>query len=152
MYLEDYCLCFEKVGDFVLANVWEPCSILYLVLFFCVYYSFRFFVCNGNKYRCTLLYYRTNKYTMPSVYILDLCKDVHCKFGAKCENGNCVCPMDCPETYDPLCGSNGVTYANECNLKSTECQMGTDVIVASYGECEDLSSSGNGKLLILPFQ
>ncbi|GFY54763.1 hypothetical protein TNIN_40661, partial [Trichonephila inaurata madagascariensis] len=27
----------------------------------------------------------------------DLCQNVHCKHGARCENGHCICAFDCPD-------------------------------------------------------
>ena len=38
--------------------------------------------------------------------ISDLCRDIKCKHGARCQQGVCVCPTDCPtENYEPLCAS-----------------------------------------------
>jgi len=40
-----------------------------------------------------------------------ICLNVHCKYGARCEEGRCLCPADCPETYEPVCSSQGVTVS-----------------------------------------
>lgn len=34
-----------------------------------------------------------------------------------CTAGACTQVVECPATYDPVCGSNGVTYANSCHAK-----------------------------------
>ncbi|CAG7786347.1 unnamed protein product [Allacma fusca] len=67
----------------------------------------------------------------------DLCANVECKFGARCENGACECPTDCPLNKEPVCGSNLMTYANECELQKTACQLGRPLTVHFYGECSE---------------
>lgn len=45
--------------------------------------------------------------------LLDLCQNVHCKFGATCDAGVCVCPQVCPMAKEPVCGlfeTDLVTY------------------------------------------
>ncbi len=38
---------------------------------------------------------------------------------AACTGGACTQVVECPATYDPVCGSNGITYANSCTAKKT---------------------------------
>jgi len=42
-----------------------------------------------------------------------------CPYGATCSEKNgeavCECP-ECPSDYDPVCGTNAVSYQNECRL------------------------------------
>ena len=52
------------------------------------------------------------------------------------------CPEFCTSLYDPVCGSNGVTYGNECEMNKATCNEETEVTVAFKGRCAD----GPGKL------
>lgn len=48
----------------------------------------------------------------------------------------CVCEYDCSSLKrDPVCGSDGRTYKNECELKKFSCQKGANVTVLHKGEC-----------------
>ena len=75
----------------------------------------------------------------------DLCLGVHCKFGARCESGRCVCPTECPEVAEPVCASDGVTYPSECHLKSAACRQSADIGVRFFGECDEVVGEGSGK-------
>ena len=46
-----------------------------------------------------------------------------------------ACPMRCTMQYDPVCGSDGKTYGNECQLTSQSCQAKSSVRVAHKGAC-----------------
>ncbi|XP_054168676.1 agrin-like isoform X2 [Oppia nitens] len=74
----------------------------------------------------------------------DVCHSVHCKYGARCENGRCVCPTECPDSFEPICGTDGVTYVNECELRSAACKQNIEISVNFYGECDELITSGSG--------
>ncbi|XP_035210218.1 agrin-like, partial [Stegodyphus dumicola] len=74
----------------------------------------------------------------------DQCLNVHCKYGARCEDGRCVCPTDCPEIYEPVCSSDGATYANDCEMRRAACMQTQELRVLFYRECEDNGGSGAG--------
>ena len=45
------------------------------------------------------------------------------------------CPETCELTYEPLCGSNGRTYKNKCQLKRDSCFAKTKIMEIHKGEC-----------------
>uniref|UniRef100_A0A1A7XDU0 Agrin n=1 Tax=Iconisemion striatum TaxID=60296 RepID=A0A1A7XDU0_9TELE len=62
----------------------------------------------------------------------------NCSFGAICDaqSGQCVCPSECIESHQPVCGSDGTTYNSECELHVRACKEQTDLRVVSQGECK----------------
>ncbi|RDD43780.1 Peptidyl-glycine alpha-amidating monooxygenase A [Trichoplax sp. H2] len=46
------------------------------------------------------------------------------------------CKDDCPRIYDPICGSNGKTFDNECLMKYTICKTGQIIEVSHFGPCK----------------
>ncbi|KAM6981820.1 agrin isoform 2-T2 [Tautogolabrus adspersus] len=62
----------------------------------------------------------------------------NCSFGAICDaqSGKCVCPSECVNSHQPVCGSNGITYQSECDLHVQACNEQTDIRVVSQGECK----------------
>ena len=46
-----------------------------------------------------------------------------------------VCNSACPRNYEPVCGSDGRTYANECLLNFASCKSGGKIRKVSDGEC-----------------
>ncbi|XP_037540497.1 agrin-like [Nematolebias whitei] len=69
------------------------------------------------------------------------CKDLTCSFGATCIEVNgqahCECPLpDCDiKNKSKVCGSDGVTYADQCQLRTIACRQDKDITVKHYGQC-----------------
>ncbi|XP_042234513.1 agrin-like isoform X4 [Homarus americanus] len=72
----------------------------------------------------------------------DLCQHVVCKYGARCEAGRCVCPMQCPATREPVCASNGLTFVNECEMQKAACGVEDGLRVNFVGDCSEARPSG----------
>ncbi|RWS29760.1 agrin-like protein [Leptotrombidium deliense] len=68
----------------------------------------------------------------------DLCRNIHCKYGARCEDGHCICPTNCPEEKEPLCATDGSTYSNECEMSKYACETNLELGIRFYGECRKL--------------
>lgn len=67
-----------------------------------------------------------------------------CRFGALCESetGRCVCPSECVALAQPVCGSDGNTYASECELHVHACTRQISLHVASAGPCREWGWAG----------
>uniref|UniRef100_A0A668A9S5 Agrin n=1 Tax=Myripristis murdjan TaxID=586833 RepID=A0A668A9S5_9TELE len=62
----------------------------------------------------------------------------NCSFGAICDaqTGQCVCPSECVESHQPVCGSDGTTYDSECELNVRACKEQMDLRAVSQGDCK----------------
>ena len=73
---------------------------------------------------------------------LSPCASIKCGFFARCEvrNGSagCVCPEICPQFVDPVCGSDGVTYDNTCELQKASCEQEKHIKVMMNGSCGEM--------------
>ena len=58
--------------------------------------------------------------------------------------GECnQCPLMCNRNYEPVCGSDGETYGNLCELHSSACLRRNNVVPRHYGECQVAPEAGN---------
>ena len=93
------------------------------------------------------------KYHLMFIFILlwtehsdDPCLSVKCPFHGVCQISQagdpvCQCVTECPDIYDPVCGSDGKNYSSECVLKSQACQAKTAVqVVGSPKKCGKFES------------
>ncbi|XP_041377630.1 agrin-like isoform X2 [Gigantopelta aegis] len=68
------------------------------------------------------------------------CENVRCEFYSICESDGsqteCVCPNDCVDVDAKVCGSDGRTYLNECELKVAACRDKKFISITSIGDCD----------------
>ena len=50
----------------------------------------------------------------------------------------CECIQGCPLIMRRVCGSDDVTYDNECLLKKTACEKNTEITIVKNGSCEGM--------------
>uniref|UniRef100_A0AAQ4P5X2 Agrin n=1 Tax=Gasterosteus aculeatus aculeatus TaxID=481459 RepID=A0AAQ4P5X2_GASAC len=73
------------------------------------------------------------------------CGSTVCAWGAICVRSKCECAQCSGEGLAPVCGSDGVTYKNECELRTSSCVQKSRIDVAKPGSCdEDCGSGGSG--------
>ncbi|RLN63877.1 hypothetical protein BBP00_00003801 [Phytophthora kernoviae] len=64
--------------------------------------------------------------------------------GSEASGSGYSCDEVCPVDYEPLCGTDGVTYKNDCHLSVAQCNA-TDLAVESTGECTLSSTSASAE-------
>ncbi|CAG0901654.1 unnamed protein product [Cyprideis torosa] len=65
-------------------------------------------------------------------------------FGGAGTGGRQCAAIPCPANFDPVCGSDGKTYPNECSLEAERRCNNPRLSVASRGECRGGGSGGIG--------
>merc|ERR1712157_96979 len=61
--------------------------------------------------------------------------EINVAYSGECFSKRSECAEYCPLNYDPVCGSNGKTYSNECALEVENCQKKSRVSVIKRGKC-----------------
>ncbi|ROL55541.1 PI-actitoxin-Avd5a [Anabarilius grahami] len=46
-------------------------------------------------------------------------------------------PIMCPMNYAPVCGSDGITYSNACELNVANMESGTEIFIVKKGRCDE---------------
>ncbi|XP_074600211.1 uncharacterized protein LOC141854438 isoform X2 [Brevipalpus obovatus] len=68
------------------------------------------------------------------------CSNVLCQFYSNCDivlgHAKCLCPEECLPNDDPVCGTDGNTYANDCELRLASCRSKQYISIASKGICD----------------
>lgn len=67
------------------------------------------------------------------------CLKKTCEFGAVCVVKNsepvCECSDACSQDQDPVCGSDGHTYSNSCQMKAMGCALQKQIQMQHKGPC-----------------
>ena len=68
------------------------------------------------------------------------CNERNCQYGGQCTldpNGlsRCECRIYCSREKDPICGTDGVTYKNPCQMRAARCQKQMDITRLHFGQC-----------------
>ena len=50
---------------------------------------------------------------------------------------NIKCPERCQNTYQPVCGTDGKTYSNECHIRMEVGCNKRNIVIKHYGACKE---------------
>ena len=75
-----------------------------------------------------------------SLNLSDPCEKRVCEHYSQCvsyDDGRteCACVDQCAQVDDPVCGSDGLDYSNECVLKATACRESRELDVTDDRPC-----------------
>ena len=96
--------------------------------------------CLSNLLRFNIL---TRTYSLAlDVCQLNPCPDPYaiCSISDSGER-ECTCPQICTADHNPVCGTDGQTYGNECLMKTSACTQGMMIKVKSRGKCNSKCTS-----------
>ena len=68
------------------------------------------------------------------------CQNLDCSHGAVCkvdsnEEAACHCDFQCPISVKSVCGSDGLTYDNDCQRRSAQCKTKSTIQLVKSGSC-----------------
>ncbi|KFV11547.1 Follistatin-related protein 1, partial [Tauraco erythrolophus] len=86
-----------------------------------------------------------------------ICANVFCGAGRECavtEKGEptCLCIEKCKPHKRPVCGSNGKTYLNHCELHRDACLTGSKIQVDYDGHCKEKKSENPAASPVVCYQ
>eukprot|EP00118_Oscarella_pearsei_P024673 m.306566 g.306566 ORF g.306566 m.306566 type:complete len:1681 (+) comp41359_c0_seq1:127-5169(+) len=70
----------------------------------------------------------------PEPTAMPLCGGMPCPYG-DCVEGKCKCVKTCPSQRKAVCGTNGQTYRNMCEMEMTACLQMREIKVDYMGRC-----------------
>ena len=130
----------NEILSICLAGCLSLCCPFSYLIFLYLSLSFFFF---SPPFIFSFFYTKNIMLCLFSLFSADLyaCQGMKCQLYAECktnDNGEpaCVCEaFRCDEKSGPLCGTDGVTYPNECVLQKTSCANKTNVSVLKRTQC-----------------